>query len=336
MKLEGGDAARFCRAPNPAVAGVLLHGPDEGLVAIRRRELVAAVLGAEAEPLRLSRLEGAAVRRDPASLDEALRSRGFFTGRAVVLVESATDALAPTLADVLLGATPDDAFVIVSAGALKGGSELRRLFTSARHLAALLVPAEAPTPEEIKAQLAEFGLRAGLEAEALMLLASLGQSLDRICFDRLLENVAIYSLGSAAPLTSDEIRLLSPAGLDAEVDAFVDAVANGRAEAVGPTLRRVVASGATAVTLLLGLQRHFRAMMMAAAGVSGGRMPVWGGRKGVALAQSRGWRVGKLELAARMLYEADSRIRSAERVPAIALVERCALRLAMMAETQGR
>jgi hypothetical protein len=33
-----------------------------------------------------------------------------------------------------------------------------------------------------------------------------------------------------------------------------------------------------------------------------------------------------------MLYETDARIRSAERAPALALLERCAFRLAMMAE----
>jgi DNA polymerase-3 subunit delta len=331
VRLGRDAAAGFCRAPDLALAGALLYGADEGLVAMGRRELAAAVLGTGADPLRLSRLEGPAVRRDPASLDAALRARGFFAGRAVVVVEGATEALATALGDVLAGAVPEDAFLIVTAGPLGGRSELRRLFEGARHLVALEIADETPTPAETVARLEELGLRAGLEEDAQKLLASLAQTLDRICFERLLENVAVYSLGSEAPLRAEEIRVLSPAGLEAELDAFVDAVAGGRPEEVGPTLRRVVAAGASAVTLLLGLQRHFRGMLMAAGG-GAGRSPVWGARRDMAKAQSRGWRAQRLELAARMLYETDARVRSAERTPALALVERCALRLAMMAE----
>ena len=67
MKPGAGDAAAFCRAPDQELAGALLHGADEGLVAMRRRELVAALLGPEADPLQLTRLEASALRivRDP-------------------------------------------------------------------------------------------------------------------------------------------------------------------------------------------------------------------------------------------------------------------------------
>jgi DNA polymerase-3 subunit delta len=330
VKPGAGDAAAFCRAPDQELAGALLHGADEGLVAMRRRELVAALLGPEADPLQLTRLEASALRRDSAALDDAMRSRGFFAGRGVVSLEGATDALAPTLAGILADAAPQDAFLVVSAGVLKGSSELRRLFRTARRLIELEVPAEAPGADEIEARLVELGLRCGLEQDARHLLAGFGASLDRVSFDRLLECVAIFSLDAPAPLRAEDVRLLSPAGLEAEIDAFVDAVAGGRPEQVGPTLRRVVAAGASAVTLLLGLQRHFRGMMMAATG-GAGRGPVWGARRDIAAAQARGWRPGRLEQAARMLYDADARVRSAERAPALALVERCALRLALMA-----
>lgn len=329
MKLGAREAARFCRAPRLDLAGALVHGSDEGFVASCRRELVGAILGANPDPLRLTRLDPATVRRDPAALDAALRGRGFFAGRGVVLVEGATEALAGAIGETLGGLAGDDAFLVVTAGALPSRSNLRKLFEEARHLASLPVSAEAPTAEEIGARLAELGLRCGLEEDARAQLAALAQALDRAGFERVLENVALYSLDADRPLRSEEVALLGPGGLEAELDAFVDAVADGRAESVGPTLRRVTAAGANAVTLLLGLQRHFRQLL---AESGGGRGPVWGARREVARAQARRWRRDRLEAAARMLYEADARVRSAERVPALALVERCALRLAMMAD----
>lgn len=330
MKIAGGATAGFCRSPDLALSGALLHGPDEALVAMHRRELVGAVLGPHPDPLRLTRLEATAVRRDPAAADAALRTRGFFSGRALVLVEGATDAVAAALDQVLAGVTPEDGFLVVTAGALPSRSALRRLFEDARRLAALPVATEAPTVAEIEARLGELGLRSGLEDEAKARLAGLAVALDRACFDRLLESVAIYSLGAADPLRGEEIALLAPSGLDAAIDAFVDAVAGGRPESVGPALRRVVVAGASPVTLLLGLQRHFRQLIIA--DVGNGRAPRWGAPRDAVLGQLRRWRRERLEVAARMLYETDARVRSAERVPALALVERCALRLAMMAE----
>lgn len=330
MKVGAEAVARFCRAPDLALLGALLHGADEGSVAERRRELIAAILGLEADPLRLTRLDAAAVRRDPAALDAALRSRGFFAERGVVLVENATEVLAGALGQVLADLDIADAFLIVTAGGLPGRSAVRRMFEDSKRLISLPVVPATLTAEEIEVRLGELGLRAGLEDAARRHLAALAGALDRACFDRVLESVAIYSLGADRPLRADEVALLGPGGLDAEIDAFVDAVASGHAESVGPTFRRVVAAGASAVTLLLGLQRHFRQLIVAEG--ASGRAPLWGARREIVLIQLRRWRRDRLEMAARMLFETDARVRSAERVPALALVERCALRLAMMAE----
>ena len=43
------------------------------------------------------------------------------------------------------------------------------------------------------------------------------------------------------------------------------------------------------------------------------------------------WTVAKLEQANRLLFEADARLRSTARLPDYAMLERAALRLAMMA-----
>ena len=170
------------------------------------------------------------------------------------------------------------------------------------------------------------------------MLVSLASEMDAAAFDRLLETLATYSLGTTRPLDADDIAALAPSGLDAELDAFVAAVAGGRADAIGPLLRRVTAAGTTPVSLLIALQRHFRQLLVAASSEGGpeeglGRLrpPPWGTRREAMRAQLGAWRRDRLEVAARLLFEADGRVRSADRVPAMSLVERCALRLALMA-----
>lgn len=337
MRLAGAAAAAFCRSPEQSMAAALLHGDDAAAVAERRRELVAALLGPGGDPMRLERIEAAALRRDPAALDAAIRARGFFAGRGIVLVEGATDTLAIGFSTILGDAAPDDAFVVVTAGSLAGKSPLRKLFEAGKRLISLQITTEALTPGEIAARLKELGAPAGATEAGSAALASLAAGMDAAGFERFLETVATFALGTDRPLGSEDIAALAPSGLDAEVDAFVAAVATGRADAIGPLLRRVAASGATPVTLLIGLQRHFRQLLLAAAdggsdaGLARIRPPLWGPRRDAVRAQLAAWRRDRLEAAGRLLFEADGRVRSAERVPAMALVERCALRLAMMA-----
>lgn len=341
MKLSGRQAAGFCRAPDQSLAGALLYGPDDGAVAESRRALVEALLGPEADPMRLERLDAAIVRRDPAALDTAIRARGFFSGageRGVVLVEGVTEALAGPLETVLDEAVPEDSFVVVTAGGLPARSALRRVFEGAKRLISLGIYPQALDPAEIDARLAGLGVSLGPSDGARALLASLAGSMDAAGFERFLETLATYALGANQPLQAEDVAALAPSGLDAELDAFVAAVAGGRAEAIGPLIRRVTASGANPVGLLIGLQRHFRQLLLAAstdggpeAGLGRIKPPLWGPRRDAMRAQLNAWRRDRLEVAARLLFEADGRVRSAERVPALALVERCALRLAMMA-----
>ena len=76
MKLAGARAAAFCARPDGRLTGALIHGPDAGLVALRRRELVAALT--EGDDLRLTRIDHSEAMKDPAGIDAAVRTRGFF------------------------------------------------------------------------------------------------------------------------------------------------------------------------------------------------------------------------------------------------------------------
>ena len=77
---------------------MLLFGADAMRVALKRAALVEALIGAEgAAEMRLTRLAGADLRRDPAALLDAMKAVGFFPGARVVLVEEAADAARPAL-----------------------------------------------------------------------------------------------------------------------------------------------------------------------------------------------------------------------------------------------
>jgi len=340
VKLAGARAAAFCVRPDLRLTGALLHGPDAGLLVLRRRELVSTLT--DGEDLRLTRLASAAALKDPAGLDAALRARGFFPGRRVVLIEDARDTLAAVLGGVLKEIGPEDAFLVLTAPALTARSALRRLFEGGAGLVALGLYPEPPDRAEIETLLGAAGLGAGadcvLTPEAVDGLAGLAGQIDRGALAQLVEKIALYALGRDAPLGVDELAALFPATADSEVDRLVAAVTEGRAEAVAPMVSRLSAAGIGPVAMLIAAGRHFRQLLGLAAAADGidaalGRLrpPAFGARRTALAAQARRWGPVRLEVANRLLFQADRGLRSPGARPDRALVERCLIRLAMTA-----
>lgn len=315
--------------------GALLHGPDAGLLALRRQDLVRAIT--EGDDLRLTRVEPGELRSDPATLDTALRSQGFFPGRRAVLVEEARDGLAKTISAGLEMATQEDGFLIVTGTGLTAKSALRKLFDSDKQLISLSFYPDTPDAAEISRTLQAAGLKAGLTEEAERHLLGLASAMDPGSFHQLIEKIAVFATDRSEPLEEADLMLLGPAAVDAELDRLVTVVAEGRPGEIGVVLRRLTGSGVSAIQVLLALGRHFRQLMALVSAPDGveaalGRLrpPAWGDRRRSLGRQAAQWGPRAAE-ATQLLFETDRRLRSAGTKPDLALVERCLLRLAMMA-----
>ncbi|MEM7212926.1 MAG: DNA polymerase III subunit delta [Pseudomonadota bacterium] len=338
MKLAGRESARFCANPDTSLKGALIHGPDAGMVAARRRDLVKSLLGSDADDLRTSQLQAADVRKDISTLDTELKSRGFFPGRRIVIVDSATDGLSKALAEVLDSTTTEDAFLILTAGVLPARSSLRKFFEGSNALVSLQQFQEAPSPADLQDMLRSGGARHGIEPDALDLLTAYAQTADYGSVLQIIDLISIFSISSELPINTAEVGAILPTGQDSEIDRFVDTVAHGNAAEVAPVLRRLQTGGVNAVSILIALQRLFRQLILASsapggpeAGLSLIRPPLWGARKSAMQSLLRRWAGRRLEQANQILFEADGAVRSSGNAPDMAMVERCALRLAMMA-----
>ncbi len=335
MKLTGAEASRYLVRPDPARAGLLIFGADPMRVALKRQEAILALIGPEGErDMRLTRMSGADLRRDGALLLDAIKSVGFFPGPRVAFVEEATDGLTEVIAGALKEWRAGDAVIVVTAGDLKGKSTLKAMMD--KHPAAVSIGLydDPPTREEIEAELKRAGL-ASVPADAMAELTQLARALDPGDFRQTLEKVALYKFGDATPLTVVEIGALAPATIEAEVDDLVAAVADGRLAAIGGLVRRLEGQGMAPVTICIGALRHFRSLHIAASdpgGVGAGlmRAKVFGPRKDQMQRQAGQWGMRALEQALALLVETDLTLRSTSRAPAMALMERALIRLAMM------
>lgn len=335
MKLTGLQASRYCAQPDRTRAGLLIFGADTMRVALKRIEVIAALIGPDGpNEMRLTRISAADVRKDAARLHDSIRGSGFFAGPRVVFVEDATDGLTETLGAALNDWRAGDAHLIVSAGNLTGKSALKTLFEKALNAVCIGLYDDPPTREEIEAELARAGLAAILPA-AMEDLTALARALDPGDFRQLLEKIALYKYGDASPLTSAEVADLAPMTIETEVDDLLAAVADRRASAIGPLLRRLQGQGILPVTLCIGALRHFRSLHVAvtdAGGIAGGLMKarVFGPRRDAMARQAGQWGDQRLEDALRVLVDTDLTLRSTSRAPAMAVIERALMRIALM------
>lgn len=339
MKLSPRDAAVFFKKPDPSCPAILIFGEDAMRVALRRQDLVAAIVGPEGEAeMRLTRMNGAEVRRDGAMLMDAVKSQGFFPGPRAVLVDEATDGLADVFKSVLEDWRPGDAQIVATAGALTARAALRKLFEAHPSARAAAIYNDPMGRAEIEAELARAGV-AGVSRDAMAALEDLGRSLAPGDFRQVVEKIALYKHGDETELSADEVMLNAPATLEADIDDVFQIVADGRIGDIAPVMQRLAAQGVAPVTLMIFGMRHFRTLYSAASapggaaeGLSRLRPPVFGPRRDSMLRQLRNWSPDKLESALTALMDTDLALRSAgQKAPAMALVERTFVRLASLA-----
>ena len=78
MILKGAEIARYLARPDPTRPALLIYGQDAMRVALKRAEVVRALTGEKAdEEMRLTRMPGAGLKKDPAQLIDAVREVGL-------------------------------------------------------------------------------------------------------------------------------------------------------------------------------------------------------------------------------------------------------------------
>jgi DNA polymerase-3 subunit delta len=337
MKLAARDVAAYARKPDASKTGVLIYGADAMRVSLRRQELIAALIGPQGEDeMRLDRMSGSDLRSDPARLLDGIKAQGMFPGQRVVFVEDASDACLPAVDAALTDWSKGDAQIIVTAGALRATSKLRKAFEGHSNAYAVGIYDDPPSRDEIEATLKRAGLNA-VSSEAASDLQALARALDPGDFAQTVERMALYKLDDPDPLSSDEIALLAPASMEAVIDDVLNIVAEARAPEIGPVMARLRAQGVQPVGLCINATRHFRALLAAAAhpggaaeGIGRLRPPVYGPRRDRMVRQAQNWGAARLEQALGLLVDTDRSLRSASSAPAMEIMERALIRLAMM------
>lgn len=337
MKLNARDARLFFSKPDARKAGILIYGPDAMRIALKRQDLIAALIGPNGEEeMRLTRISASELRKDKSLLMDAMTAQGFFPGQRVAFLEEANDTVFPSIEAALSAWREGDAFLVVTAGQLKPTSKLRKCFEGHPTALSTAIYNDPPGRDEIEDTLRKAGIRE-IGPDAMSDLFDLGRILDPGDFRQTVEKLSLYKHGDRTPVSTGDVADCAPVFTEAGLDDALDIVAEGRFAEIGPILSQLEGQGVQPVRLCIGATQHFRKLFAAAsdpggpeAGLSRARPPVPFMRKDRMARQARNWGAAKLEQALTLLTDTDLALRSAQPVPQMALVERAMIRLAMM------
>jgi DNA polymerase-3 subunit delta len=341
LKLTGGKADAFLARPAPDSRGVLLFGPDEGLIRERAEALLFTVAGTRDDPFRIAVLAPDDLKGDGARLMDEARALPFGGGRRVVRLRGATDGHAEAVAAVLDDPSPL-AFLIVEAGDLATRSKLRRAFEDATAAAAIGCYAEdgQDLSRTVAGALQKLGVTP--DADAIALLTERLQG-DRQVLRRELEKLALY-VGEGGTVSADDVIAVVGDSTESSLDAVVFSAASGDSAALDRALERAFAEGSAPISLLRAAARHLTRLHLARGYMQGGadakgammklRPPPFYKLQGPFTQQLRAWSAGRLARALDLLMEAELDCKRTG-FPDHAVAARAMMRIAAAARAKG-
>ena len=243
-------ADAFVKRPPPDMRFFLVHGTDEGLIHERVKTLVDAALAGEPDPLRLTRLDGDAVARDPGALADEAYAISMFGGSRAIWIEAQMRDLLPAL-EPLFARPPSDCMIIVEAGSLKKGTGLRTAFEKADGAASIEC---YPDDKRSLGPLVDAEARAAglsIAPEARDYLVSLLGS-DRMTTRGEISKLMLYANGKPR-IEIEDIEAIVVDAAPSSLDGLIDAALLGDMAALETDGSRYFAEGGDAGLLVIRL-----------------------------------------------------------------------------------
>lgn len=269
MKIEPRQAEAFLRKPDPKIRGVVVYGPDDGLVAERAAQLARAVCEDLKDPFRVVDIAGDALKGDPARLADEFGAMSLMGGRRVIRVRPAGEESAAALEN-LAAATAGDALIVLEAGNLTPRSALRTLAETEACLAAL--PCYMDDEEALQGLVESSARAAALAVDA----DALDWIVERLGGDRgqtrsEIDKLLLYKAGDASTtITMDDAVAVLGDTAAIGVDDVIAATFDGELATLDRALDRVFAEGGNPIQLVRALQRHVDQLHLVSGYAKGG------------------------------------------------------------------
>jgi len=347
MKLTGARAESFLANPRTDIIGVLLFGPDRGLVKERSQNLIKKYCTNPDDAFAATILTADDLSSDPAKLSDEMSALSMFGDARLVRVRLDHERSATAISKIIKSFDTDpqkaEAKLIIEAGDLTPRSAIRKTFESSGHFAS--IGCYRANTQDL-ANLVRTTLTDNtidIDAEALALWVPLLEG-DHALAKGEIEKMVLYKgFGSepGARVTVEDIRVLAAGGQNTSINDIIMSAMDGRVNACDASYKRAVAGKINSAVVLMALQRHLVRLIEANGNMTRGetaqgaikslRPPVFKMQERFFLTHLRIWPSRALKRALSQSLEAEKQLKTAGS-PADAITGRLLLALASFAK----
>jgi DNA polymerase-3 subunit delta len=344
VKISGSRINSFLQKPTPDILGILLFGPEQGLIKERSQILAKTVVENITDPFRVNSFSSNELKANPPLLSDQAAQLSMTGGKRVILVSEASDSISNIFKSYLTESS-NNTLVIAESGNLNPRSSLRKLFENSKRGAAIgCYEDDSNTLKSvIKETLGRFDLSISSDALAY-LLNNLGSN--RLLTRGELEKLALY-----VNTQSNKINVISISDAMAcigdsaaiSLDLVVYAATDGNMQSLDKLIEKAFNDGTNPVGILRAVQRHLQNLHFVIGKIEAGlpqekalamiRPPIIFKYKKQFQSQVRRWRKDSLFKALDLITEAEISCKSTG-FPSNAGCHRALMRVAQAARAQ--
>jgi DNA polymerase III subunit delta len=228
----------------------LVYGLDEGLAHERARRIVRNLTDGDSDPMRIVRLEGDAVAREPGVLADEAYAISMFGGARVIWIDAQGRDLLPAL-EPLFAAPPQRCVIVIKAGPLRKGTSLRAAFERSGIAASIECYPDDPSALEslVDAEAGAAGLSIAPDARAA-LVALVGA--DRQTTRGEIAKLMLYAQGKSR-ITAEDVEAIVSDAAPSNLDDLIDRALLGDLPAVEASAMRFFHEGGDPDHLMIRL-----------------------------------------------------------------------------------
>ncbi len=127
MKIQANGVDDFIKKFDDKTKGFVIYGPDEGLVLIRKNEILKKILPDYKTSLSLTTINPSVLKDKPNTISNEYNSVSLFgENKKVILIEDAENSTSKLLEEIFSKPQNNDNFIIITAGDLDSKSSLKR------------------------------------------------------------------------------------------------------------------------------------------------------------------------------------------------------------------
>jgi DNA polymerase-3 subunit delta len=146
MKLQAYKIDGFINSEITGFDGVLLYGPDEGLAAERKNNIVKKILGEGFDPFLFSDFNAGDLKKDEQKLVNEINAISLIPGRRLIVLSGAGNTQTKIISSALEN-KKSDSFLVVLANDLAPSGSLRKFFETEKNVASM--PCYADSKEQV-------------------------------------------------------------------------------------------------------------------------------------------------------------------------------------------